>query len=222
MPFTSLSPKTGPEARSGPCTLYYPNELYEHKEFFFKFCVSVELPNKDLWPLNRGRKRYNSPHDCDTCCDTKAQRYDSPPPLSHLPRDQQRGNKNKQNKRMWYLLQRRSEPRIIERNAPAFLLTLSRSILNTKTVYGATKNSFLHVCPLPTSIGRKWAKGVGTLALSSQDAVGPTSLAGETEHRRQTTAFRIYCQKHAPSCARKQHGTMTMPYPKSREGKTKR
>lgn len=35
MPFTSLSPKKGPEARSGPCTLYYPNELYEHKEFFF-------------------------------------------------------------------------------------------------------------------------------------------------------------------------------------------
>lgn len=82
--------------------------------------------------------------------------------------------------------------RIIERNAPVFLLTLSRSILDTKTVYGATKNSFLLVCPRPTSIGRKWAKGVGTLALSPQDAVRPTSSAGETEHRRPTTAFRIY------------------------------
>lgn len=37
MPFTSLSPKKGPEARSGPCTLYYPNELYEHKYIFFNF-----------------------------------------------------------------------------------------------------------------------------------------------------------------------------------------
>lgn len=110
MPFTSLSPKKGPEESSGPCTLYYPNELYEHKEFFFKFCMPVKLPNKDLWPLNRGRKRYSTSHDCNPCCDTKAQRSDSPPPPSHLPRYQQRGNKNKQNKRIWYLLQRRSEP----------------------------------------------------------------------------------------------------------------
>lgn len=166
MPFTSLSPKKGPEERSGPCTLYYPNELYEHKEFFFKFCMPVELPNKDLWPLNRGRKRYSTSHDCNPCCDTKAQRSDSPPPPSHLPRDQQRETKTNKTKGYGTSCKDVQSPRIIERNAQAFLLTRSRLILNTNTVYGATKNSFLHVCPLPTSIGRKWAKGVGTLALS--------------------------------------------------------
>lgn len=76
-----------------------------------------------------------------------------------------------------------------------------------------SKNCFLHVFPLPAYTGRKWTKGCHVRMQSA------TSSAGGTEHRRQATGLRMCYQKPAPSCARKQHRTMTMPFPKSRDQK---
>lgn len=99
MPFTSLSPKKGPEARSGPRALYYPNELDEHIELFFNVaCLeSYQIRARGLSTEDREYHIYNN-------CDTWVwyllghKGYDSPTPLPLSPGISQ-GERKKKTKR---------------------------------------------------------------------------------------------------------------------------